>query len=332
MDRPRLEKILRWFIEQDGQEKNINFLGGEPLLSADLLVGLKDFLCEINPGKIIKIKDIPTNGTLADEAMLKLLKQEDIRLAFSLDGASFEDNKFRLKNEALFNKILKNIENYKNTYCLPRIKYTVLPALVKNFDRKILELINKGYHDIQFFPVVGFPWNREQVQEYKASINRITQFYMKILKMGYRGIQIHPLKDDFQRVLKGEYFDNAALCRMGSQPVFMPDGKAYTCEMAMQYNNPYLEKKFSIGHIDDLVDIQKMKSLKSYKLCQDAPTDCTQTRPGACCRKICLAYNLKTGLPFSPKEITLMLEMDSIPFLAAKEALTPRQELAMSHK
>ena len=51
MDRQRLEKILRWFVNQDGQEKYINFLGGEPLLSADLLVGLKDFLRKINTNK-----------------------------------------------------------------------------------------------------------------------------------------------------------------------------------------------------------------------------------------------------------------------------------------
>jgi sulfatase maturation enzyme AslB (radical SAM superfamily) len=332
MDRPRLEKILRWFVEQEGQEKDINFLGGEPLLSADLLVGLKDFLRQINPGKRIQIKDIPTNGTLANEAMLERLKKEDIKLAFSLDGASFGDNKFRLQNEALFNKILKNIELYKNTYCLPRIKYTIHPTLVKNFDKKLMELINKGYHNIQIHPVFGIlAWERDQVEEYRAGVNRLAQFYVKLLKAGYHGIQIHPLKDDIRRVSEEEYFDNAASCQMGSQPVFMPDGKAYTCELAMQYNNEYLDKKFSIGHIDEMVDLQKMRSLKSYKVCQDVPTDCTQTRPGACCRRVCFAYNLRTGKPFSPKEISIMLEMDSISFLAIKEVLTPRKELAKSH-
>jgi hypothetical protein len=118
---------------------------------------------------------------------------------------------------------------------------------------------------------------------------------------------------------------------MGSQPVFMPDGKAYTCELAMQYNNEYLDNKFSIGHIDTLVDLNKMRSLKSYKLCQDVATDCTQTRPGACCRRLCFAYNLRTGKPFSPKEISIMLEMDSIPFLATKEALTLYPEFEISH-
>ena len=70
MDRQRLEKILRWFVGQEGDEKHIEFFGGEPLLSADLLVGLKDFLRKINTNKRIVIKDIYTNGIMLNEAML----------------------------------------------------------------------------------------------------------------------------------------------------------------------------------------------------------------------------------------------------------------------
>lgn len=326
MDRQRLEKIIRWFVSQDGQEKRINFLGGEPLLSADLLVGIKDFLRKINTGKRIVIKDIPTNGILLNEKMLMGLKEEGIKLTFSLDGAQLKDNKFRIKNKAaIFSKILSNVELYKKYCGLPGIKCTVHPTTAKGLDKRIAGLLNKGFRNIHILPILGLPWSKAQVQSYRDSINKITRSYLKLLKTGCRGIEIHPIKNDIGRVLNGEFFNNMASCGLGREPVFMPDGRAYACTMVMQYNNPQLIEKFSIGHIDTGVDVKKMESFADYKLCQDVKTDCKQTVPGSCCRKICLCYNTKTGKLFSPKDIATMLELDAVTFLSINDELTPHR-------
>lgn len=332
MDRQRLEKIIRWFVGQDGQEKYINFLGGEPLLSADLLVGLKDFLRKINTGKRIVIKDIPTNGIMLNEVMLRSLKEEGIKLLFSLDGAQLKHNKFRIKNKVIFNQILSNIELYKKYYGLPGIKCTVHPAMAQHLDKRIAQLLNKGFSNIQILPVFGLPWSKAQVQSYRDSINKITRSYLKLLKIGCRSIQIHPIKKDIERVLNGEFFDNIAACRLGSEPVFMPDGRAFACKVVMHYNSPELIKKFFIGHIDTGVDVKKMEAFSNYRLCQDVKTSCKQTIPGSCCRRICFCFNKRTGQPFSPKDIATMLEIDAITFLSVNDALTPHRRFEIPHK
>jgi len=321
MDRPRLEKILRWFIGQDGPEKRVNFLGGEPLLSAGLLAGLKDFLRGINTaGKKIVIKDIPTNGILLDEAMLAGLNKEGIKLVFSLDGDQFEHNRFRINKRATFDRILGNIELYKKHNGMPGIKCTVHPEMAEGLDKRVAGLLNKGFRSIHILPVLGLPWSREQARSYRESIDRITRFYLNFLKAGSHNIQIHPLKKDMDRVLNGEVFDNRAGCGLGSEPVFMPDGKAYACTAVMHYT-PELMEKFRIGHIDTGVDVRKMGSFLNYKVCQDVRTDCTRTVPGACCRKICLCVNTRTGEFFSPENIATMFEIDAATFLSLNEAL-----------
>ena len=332
MDRQRLEKILRWFVNQDGQEKYINFLGGEPLLSADLLVGLKDFLRKINTNKRIVIKDIPTNGIMLNEAMLMRLKKEGIKLVFSLDGAQLKHNKFRVRDKVLFSQILSNIELYKKYYGLPGIKCTVHPAMAKDLDKRIAEFLNKGFRDIQILPVVGLLWSKAQVQSYRDSMNKITRSYLKLLKTGYRGIRIDPIRNDIERVLRGEVFDNIDSCHLGREPIFMPDGRAYACAMDMQYNNPELIKKFFIGHIDTGVDVKKMESFSNYRLCQDVKINCKQTIAGSCCRKICLCFNKRTGKLFSPRDIVTMLELDASALLSINDALIPNRRFELSRK
>lgn len=319
MDRQRFEKILRWFIGQEGQEKNINFLAGEPLLSADLLVGLKDFLRGIGANKRIVIHNIPTNGILLNKEMLMRLKEEGIKLDFSLDGLQFEHNRFRTKKKFLFDKILNNIEIYKKYYELPRIKCTVHPEMAKDLDKRIAEFLKKGFRDIQILPVCALPWNGEQVQAYRDSIDRITLFYFKYLKMGRDDIKIYPLKSDIQKVLNGEASDGAWSCQLGSEPVFMPDGMVYACTAVGHYNNPELMGKFCIGHIDTGVDIQKMQSLLNYK-CQEEKNGCAQTIPNFCCRRI-LDTNTR-GLA-SPEDIARAFEVDAVTFLSVSSGLAP---------
>ncbi|MBF0504780.1 MAG: radical SAM protein [Candidatus Omnitrophica bacterium] len=332
IDRGRLEKIMRWFVNQNGPEKFINFLGGEPLLSADLLVGIKDFLHRINPGKKISIKDIPTNGIMLNKEMLMCLKEEGIKLSFSLDGVQFRHNKFRIKNKALFDQILRNIELYKEYYGPPAIKCTVHPALAQDLDKRIGELLKRGFRSIHILPVFGLPWSRTQVQSYRDSINKITRSYLELLKTGNRGIQIHPIKKDIERVLHREFFDNLASCRLGSEPVFMPDGRAYACKVVMHYNHPQLVEKFSIGHIDTGVDIKKMETFSKYRLCQDVKTDCRQTTPGSCCRRVCFSYNTRTGKIFSPKDIATMIEIDAVTFLSVNDALKGHRTFEISRE
>lgn len=330
LGRERLEKILRWFMEQEGQEKQISFFGGEPLLSADVLVGLKDFLRGINTGgKRIEVKEINTNGILLNEKMLMHLKEDGIKLIFSLDGLQFEHNKFRINKRVTFDRILNNIELYRKHYEVPPINCVVHPTMAENFDKKVEEFFDNGFNKVRLVPTLGIHWSREQVQAYRESINKIAQLYFRLLKEGRRNIQIHPIGEAIERVLsrnRGEFFDNQNSCQMGRAAFFMPDGKAYGCRSVMYASDPELVKKFFLGHIETGVDAKKIDSFLNYKVCQDAKTNCIQTQPGANCRRLCFCLDTKTGDYVSPEDITTMIEMDAIPFILMNNVLAPQHK------
>jgi len=311
LSRPHFEKILRWFMEQGGERKYINFFGGEPTLSASLLVGLKDLLRGTNPaGKPIVIRDIPTNGIIVDEAMIKSFKEEGIKLAFSLDGLEFEHNRHRIHKRATFDRILKNLGLYRELYHTPRIKCTVHPEMSKDLDKRVMAFIHAGFREVQIHPVFGLSWSGEQVQAYRESIDKIVRFYMKFLKTGRDDIKIHPFQRDAQRVLNNEVFDGATSCHLGSEPVFMPDGKAYGCTMVMNYRSELMEQ-FCIGHIDTGVDLAKMASLLS-RSCPDGTK--------FCCRRI---FDTTTRGLASQQDIDKIFEIDTIAYQAISNVLSP---------
>jgi len=329
MERAKFEKIVRWFMDHEGEDKEISFFGGEPLLNADLLTGFKSLLSPYTDKKI-RVKEINTNGILANEEMVMRLKAEDIRLIFSLDGLQFEHNTFRMNKRVTFEKILKNIEFYKKHYGEPpAVNCVVHPTMAKDFDKRVEEFFDNGFNRVRLVPTLGIHWSREHVEDYRQSINKIAQLYYKLVKAGRTNIKIHPISEAIDRVKsreRGEFFNNQNSCQMGRAAFFMPDGKAYGCRSVMYASDPDLVKKFYLGHIDTSIDVAKIHSFFNYKVCQDVKTDCKLTMPGANCRRLCFCLDTKTGNYVPPEDVTTMLEIDSIPFTLINNILNPQSK------
>jgi|GEM_PF-2159481 len=325
MDRPRFEKIVRWFMEEEGQDKQISFFGGEPTMNAQLLYGFKDLLKPLSVGKKVEVKEINTNGILVDEEMLARFKEDGIKLIFSLDGLQFEHNKFRINKRATFDRILKNIELYREHYGEVGVNCVVHPTMAEGFDKRVEEFFDNGFNRVRLVPTLGIHWTREQVLAYKESINKIAQLYFRLLKTGRRNFQIHPISEAIERVAsrdRGEFFDNKNSCQMGRAAFFMPDGKAYACRSVMYASDQALVKKFYLGHIDTGIDVKKIDTFLNYKVCQDVKTACQLTRPGANCRRLCFCLDTKTGDYVPPEDVTTMIEMDAMPFTLIHNALS----------
>ena len=330
MDSKTLKKILLWFIRQDGEIKKINFLGGEPLSCVDLLVGIRQYLKEINKdNKKIIIKDIPTNGTIINEKIIRLLKEEDIGLLFSLDGKETSHNNHRTRNPALFNKIINNIEFYIQNYALPGIKLTVHPSEARNLYENILWLLSKGFKEIQIFPAYGQVWHKEEIDAYRSNFKRIILFYCKERIKGNNKILIQPIAECIERITNKQFLDNPN-CSMGKEPVFTQDGKAYACTLIMNINDIKLTDKFSLGDIETGINIEKMESLLNYRMCEDVKLDCKYKFPGSSCKKICTCFDFKTKKLFAPDKALAMIEVENIPFSLVFNTLRQIKERSLA--
>lgn len=308
-----LRKILNWFIKQAGNIKKIDFMGGEPLLCVDLLVGIRGYLNKINKdNKKIIIRDVPTNGTIINEKIIRLLKKEGIELAFSLDGKEISHNSYRTKNRAIFNKIISNIEFYTQNYVLPRINLTVHPTESGKLYENILWLLNKGFKKIQISPAFGQVWHKEEIQAYKENFKKVTSFYFKKKIRGNKEISIEPVVGCIERINK-QFLDNPN-CGLGVEPVFTPEGKAYACTLIMNINDIKLIDKFSLGDIDTGINIKKMESLLNYRICDDMEFGCGYKFPESSFKKICTCFDFKTRKLFSRDKALAMIEIENIPF------------------
>lgn len=331
MTRKTLEAILRWFIDQEGDEKDISFMGGEPLLSLDLLLGLKDFFATLQTSKKIVISEMPTNGCLFDREMILRVKAAGLKFAFSLDGDKFEHNKYRFKDVQTFDLVMKNLALYRELYETPKIKCVVHPEQAQDLHKRIGGLIDKGFKNIHILPAFGVRWAADQVAVYKESIDKIVAVYLRLLDTGSREVQIHPIMDEIKRVMDGEYFDTYNSCPKGREAVFMPDGKAYACHVVMQFENNDMTEKFSIGHIDTGIDVVKMQKLTDYRICHDVDLGCKSTVPGSGCKKICLCFDAETRNLFSPQEASVILDVHNATFAAVDKVLAPQREVLRAH-
>lgn len=114
IDKKVITKTLEFLKENSYDKKiNINLFGGEPLLSIDLIKFL------LNESSRLGIKNrvnysITTNGTIMNNEIFNILKENNISIALSLDGNKSQQNINRpFKNgSSSFEVIDKNIENY----------------------------------------------------------------------------------------------------------------------------------------------------------------------------------------------------------------------------
>jgi len=92
-------KYYWFFIEQDGKEKTISFLGGEPFLEFELL---KELILYANSKAALYDKrvsyKVATNAILLNEEKIEFLKVHDVELHISINGWKELHNKTRDKS------------------------------------------------------------------------------------------------------------------------------------------------------------------------------------------------------------------------------------------
>lgn len=101
VNRINVEKTLpqlKFFLEKlkPGQQFNLSFVGGEPLLYPEAIKLIYDYVVGETAGRQIRSKFmITTNGTLVTDTVLDILKTRKMHITISLDGEKNKNDQVR---------------------------------------------------------------------------------------------------------------------------------------------------------------------------------------------------------------------------------------------
>ncbi len=134
----------------------INILGGEPLLRANIIDALK-----LAHNKNIRVS-VTTNGLLINEPKYEEIFKENLidNLIFSLDGQNKEQNDY-IRGLGTFDKLMNNLEIVKNlrlkynSKIFVSISHCVIENLINLNSHNIIDICNRYNIDsISFFSIV----------------------------------------------------------------------------------------------------------------------------------------------------------------------------------
>ncbi len=209
MDSSILKKMIDKINLLECNNISITFHGGEPLLiGTDFYEEIFDYIEKNNSKKCFTFI-FQTNGTLISSKYLKILKKNECNVGISLDGADFNANRLRFRNQKQFLGVVKNIL-----------------------------LLKKNNIFFSIFITLG-----------KHNINDLEKIYSFIEKINPNGFVINPMKSSDAVISSDEWFDilkkNSEFTKKTNIPElqtinldFVKKGKIpYLCTINGTYNN-----------------------------------------------------------------------------------------------
>jgi len=167
MSRQTAERVIE-FIKRDspGQEKLIQFFGGEPLLAWETILLFVESLKDYTGISF----SITTNGTLLTRERLEFLKDNNFALALSLDGPPGVTRRTRPGSENVDLDLIH--EFYPNS----QIIMTLSPANIEDGYRSTLWFIEKGFRSIAHNIAIEKPWPRAAVKAHHKVFEQLADY------------------------------------------------------------------------------------------------------------------------------------------------------------
>lgn len=284
----------------------ITFFGGEPLLNIEAMKYTIQYIKEQYPERKVSYS-MTTNGTILNDDIIKILKENKIIVLVSIDGPNNEYNLRHYKNgTSSVDDVISNIAKLQKNGIYIEIRATLVcnnPFILESFD--FFEKIG-----IPFF--VSFAYTSENknhnLSDYtKDNLGIITSqmrklliYYKDKIKKGEPIYNKKFSKEVF--ILRYRNIQNISCGAGRTYFTITADGDIYSCAHFMN------EKKFKIGNIEDDEKLKKsfravqIKSIKGCDLCW-AKYLCL----GGCfAQKISLWRTEKMQLPQNQCELELL--------------------------
>ena len=255
MSNDTAERALIFFAEQTrrkpelfDENKNIIFYGGEPLINFGTLRFIVQKCREMQKNKLITTNldfMMVTNGLLMNPENISFLRDNNISVSVSLDGATERANSLRIdrSGSAVHSRVLEKIRLAVSMGLQLSLSVTLTESALNDMDELISLLQDVPIKSLCFNILHRTAHFHVEDDYYIRAAEFIAKFYRKTKSIGI-------YEERFMRKLKsfaGQkiYFADCAACS-GNQIVIMPSGAVGICQgcseegryMIADINNP----------------------------------------------------------------------------------------------
>ena len=253
MSKEVADKTLTWFFEQAKCSKvlNLHLFGGEPLINIPLVEYIVE-KCKILEKEYSKKNfiNVCTNGTILNEKLLKLIKDNEIGMQISIDGPKEVHDKYRpmANGNSSYDKLAENMsilfeELDKNTI-IPRGTISNAEVDVNDIVKHIIE--EMGFNAFFFIPAMGTEgqsYDNKDLPKYFEQYDKLVETFLDKLRKGEE-YNIYPFVTEVDAIGKGVRRIYGCGAGIGFASVDIK-GDIYPC---MRFTN---NKEYLIGNIED---------------------------------------------------------------------------------
>lgn len=253
MDQGMADKTLEWFLGQAKTSKvlNLNLFGGEPLTNIPLVKYIvqrcKDLEKEYDKKIYITIS---TNGTILNDELVQLIKENDIGLQISIDGDKeiHDANRPAANGKSSYDMLAQNVKTLLNEVdnagLIPR-------ATVAKGITDVTRIVDHMLNDLHFKCVALTPalgsheetsYAQEDLDEYFKKYDDLVETFLQKLRENEE-FNIYPFVTEVDAVSKGIRRIYGCGSGLGFASVDIK-GNIYPC-MRFIGNEDYI-----IGHVE----------------------------------------------------------------------------------
>jgi radical SAM protein with 4Fe4S-binding SPASM domain len=287
-----IEQTIKFTVDKNENKEtpvSVIFFGGEPLLKLDIIKFTLEYCKNNYPSRKFNFA-ITTNGTIITDEIIKIFKDNNFAVLFSLDGYENEFNLRKFKNgKSSVPLVLKNLQRLKDNGIFPELRATLLnnnPYICETYD---------------FFEKLELPFNIVFAYVSENTSNQYANYDKRILQS--IEVQFNKLQDYYiNKVKNRENLYNKLIAELASYLRFRiktsiacgagynyftvtADGNIFSCPHLMN------DKKYAIGNI--LEGVKSKSDFTPVKI--DSIVECNDCWLRYLCNGGCPSQKISAG-------------------------------------
>ncbi|HYF48559.1 MAG TPA: radical SAM protein [Planctomycetota bacterium] len=264
------EKALRWSFEKlhAGDEIQVGYFGGEPLLAWDLLQHFHLKARELAREKNVKlVGTVTTNATLLTEERMKWMADHGVVVAVSLDGVREAHDATRpfVNGKSSHEAVLRGLQIALKHAPLTEVICVVDPSNVRHMAASAKFILDQGVRVMSLSMNYSANWDEESMRIYDEQMELVGDEFQSRFMAG-KDIYIAGIDAKIIGHLK-RGLKECDRCAFGIGEIAVaPSGNLYPCERLVGEDN---DPRFQIGHIDSGVDFAKITGINKRRTTLD---------------------------------------------------------------
>lgn len=241
------------FLSSPGEEKIIQFLGGEPLLEFGKIKKIINF-AQNRRGKKELHFHLNTNGLLLNRENADFFQKNNTLILISLDGSKKQHDKHRKllsSRKSSYEIISNNLKKFdlRRTRFMANYVFTVdtIDEVLPN----IKGMVEMGFSMIDFRPDINILINKNFQKKLETFLKNFSEYYLRIFREGQQD------KYFFVPSIKNVLDDNLRYSSLWCNSVILaPDKNYYSCCRLLGLDSTKL-KEYSLGDVEEKLDEKK---------------------------------------------------------------------------